>query len=329
MKIFLFLIVLMASFTNINAECFPEDNCYHSSTQIDNNTTIEDYNTDNVGIQNNSIQNSTGNIEIQDIDLENSVIGCSGAIIGTSNGIELSNIDNSSPIVGNVGVVHGTIDDNEIGDSSNLGLHTDSNIQITIIKKHRYKKINTILQIEELKNIKTYLLLPLNISFTYTKSKIYKRYKRALDLVQRLPKYDNNISETEAKKINQFILLAKEKTLEDEPITPKNYNYKLSNQIISIIENNSTLSFKGEGPFLVTTMENIITDENITYLSVDLSPFDNSAINEIVNSYKEHLEEKGMDDFTFLEKLKSKVLSIVVKANENIRTVQMAVAGEL
>ena len=298
MKVFLFLVVLMASFTNVNADCVPASKTsinYDLSIQIDNNITIEGDNTENVGIQNNTIQNSIGNIEIQDIDIENFIIG-------------------NVVVVGEYFL--------------NLGIYIGNGSIITI-QKHRYKKINTITQIKKLKNIKTYVLLPHNISFTYTKSKIYKRYTRALDLVQRLPKYANNISETEAQKINQFILLAKEKALEDEPLTPKNYNYKLSNQIISIIENNSTLSLKGEGPFLVTTMGNIMTDKNITYLSVNLSPFDNSAIDEIINSYKEHLEEKGMDDFTFLEKLKSKVLSIIVKANENIRTVQMAVAGEL
>jgi len=200
---------------------------------------------------------------------------------------------------------------------------------IAIIEKHKYQKIKKIAQIKKLKNMKTFSLFPNNLSTSDKNLKKYKRYKKVLDLIQELQQYAENTSKIEEKKINNFILLTKEKALEDEPITPKNYNYKLSNQIISIIENNSTLSFKGEGPFLVTTMGNIMTDENITYLSVDLSPFDNSAIDEIVNSYKEHLEEKGMDDFTFLEKLKSKILSIVVKANENIRTVQMAVAGEL
>ena len=224
------------------------------------------------------------------------------------------------------------IEDASIINSGNIG---NNNIilgcagSVIIIQEHKYEIINTIIQIKKLQNMKTYLLLPNNISNSDSKSKKYERYKKVLDLILELQQYVENTSKIKEKKINKFILLAKEKALEDEPITPKNYNYKLSNQIISIIENNSTLSFKGEGPFLVTTMDNIMTDKNITYLSVDLSPFDNSAIDEIVNSYKEHLEEKGMDDFTFLEKLKSKVLSIVVKANENIRTVQMAVAGGL
>ena len=195
------------------------------------------------------------------------------------------------------------------------------------ISEHKYKRINTITQIKELKSMKTYLLLPNNISNSYHKSKKYKRYEKVLNLIQELPKYNENIFKLNDKKINKFILLAKEKTLDDEPITPQNYNYKLSNQIISIMENNSTLSFKGEGPFLATTMINIITDKNITYLYIDLSEFNNSAIDEIINSYKQHLIDKGNSDFTILEKLKYKILALLTNANDNIHIVKSAVAG--
>jgi hypothetical protein len=209
------------------------------------------------------------------------------------------------------------------------GITFTERITLKDIKKHKYKVIINFIQAKQLKNMTTYVLLPNNISISnsYNKSKKYKRYKKVLNLIQELPKYDENISKLDDKKINKFILLAKEKALEDEPITPKNYNYKLSNLIIYTIENNSTLSFKSEGPFLVTTMNNIITDKNITYLYIDLSEFNNSAIDEIINSYKQHLIDKGNSDFTILEKLKYKILALLTNANDNIHIVKSAVAG--
>jgi hypothetical protein len=210
---------------------------------------------------------------------------------------------------------------------SSMGISDEHNN----ITEHSYIIIKMINEVKKLKNIKTYVLFPNNLtSFIYKDSKEYKRYKRVLQLIQKNPKYTLHEinSKKNAKDINQFILFGKENFIESEKLTLNDYNYKLSNKIQTILQKKAKrISFKGEGPFLVTTMNNIITDKNITYLYIDLSEFNNSAIDEIINSYKQHLIDKGNSDFTTLEKLKYKILALLTNANDNIHIVKSAVAG--
>lgn len=193
------------------------------------------------------------------------------------------------------------------------------------ITKHKYYSIETIEEIDRLKKMKTYVLFPHNLSSSHSKSKKYKRYQRVLDLIQELPKYDENLSNLES--INNFILMGKKN--QEEKITIDTYNYKLASTIINIFQKKlKDQSFNGEGAFLVTTMDHILRDDNISALVVDLSEFNNSAIDEIINSYKKRLIDTGNSKFTILEKLKFRILSLVTNANDNIYIIRQAVAGD-
>jgi hypothetical protein len=200
------------------------------------------------------------------------------------------------------------------------------------IKKHRYIIRKEIDELAKLKNMRTYVLFSDNLSHSlYKNTQKYKRYEKVLSLIQEVQKstleeisLDENIGE-----INQFILFGKDKFNYDNKLTIDDYNYKLSNKVREILQKKlKEFSFKGEGPFLVTTIDNPIKDDNISCLCIDLAEFNNSAINEIINSYKQRLIDKGNSKFTFLEKLRNKLLSLITNANNNIRITKTAVAGD-
>lgn len=106
------------------------------------------------------------------------------------------------------------------------------------IKSHGYTFISTMNDIEELRNMNTYVFLPDNISSQNNrKSKKYKRYEKVLELIQEAPKYDINITSlgTKAKEINRFILMNKKSN--EKKITVESYNYDLANDIVNHIRN--------------------------------------------------------------------------------------------
>ena len=211
-----------------------------------------------------------------------------------------------------------------------------------VVKSHGYTFISTIMDIKKLKNMNTYVFLPDNLSSqTNHNSKKYKRYEKVLELIQESPKYDINITSlgTKAKEINRFILMNKKSN--KKKITVESYNYDLANRILGIIRkrndtneiDNMFFTFKfifSSGPYLITTTENILDiNGSKKYLFLDLSDFNDSAIEEIIRSYKQHLINDGNVDFTSLEKFKHKVLSLITNINSNIKTMHKAVTGEL
>jgi len=221
------------------------------------------------------------------------------------------------------------------------------------IKSHGYTFISTISDIEELRNMNTYVFLPDNISSQNNrKSKKYKRYEKVLELIQEAPKYDINITSlgTKAKEINRFILMNKKSN--EKKITVESYNYDLANDIVNHIQNEAEcflerrweregkwwfermlLSHKllgGDGPYLLTTTQNIFRIRNRReFLFIDLSTFNDSAIKEIIRTYKQHLIDDGNVGFSDFQKFRHKVLSLITNLNSNIKTMHKVVAGEL
>ena len=210
------------------------------------------------------------------------------------------------------------------------------------IKSHGYTFISKLDDIKELKNMNTYVFFPDNISSQNNhKSKKYKRYEKVLELLQETPKYDINITSlgNKAKEINRFILMNKK--LNEKKITVESYNYDLANRILEIIKKRNDMNevndifFRLEflfssGPYLITTTENILNiSDPKKYLLLDLSTFNDSAIEEIIRTYKQHLIDDGNVGFSDLQKFRHKVLSLITNINSNIKTMHKAVAGEL
>jgi hypothetical protein len=190
----------------------------------------------------------------------------------------LKYIDNKyifKPILGNDSFVYSV--------AKNRPLYNYQEIMEVNIKKHGYIITKTIEELNKLKNIRTYVLFSDNLSHSlYKNTQKYKRYEKVLSLIQEVQKstleeisLDENIGE-----INQFILFGKDKFNYDNKLTIDDYNYKLSNKVREILQKKlKEFSFKGEGPFLVTTIDNPIKDDNISCLCIDLAEFNNSAIN--------------------------------------------------
>lgn len=86
----------------------------------------------------------------------------------------------------------------------------------------------------------------------------------------------------------------------------------------------------GDGPYLLTTTQNIFRIRNRReFLFIDLSTFNDSAIKEIIRTYKQHLIDDGNVGFSDFQKFRHKVLSLITNINSNIKTMHKAVAGEL
>ena len=209
----------------------------------------------------------------------------------------------------------------EIGNGSKNSLEVES---------HSYKVIVSKDELLELPPIKTYVLLPRNLSkVDDNTTALYKRYTRLLSLIQQIHKVeetgDQEIDNQELAHENVFLLFAKTKS---EKVTVKNYNYAISNKILKFFRKNYSASiFREEGPFLITTTKNVKDGvEDFTFLYVNLSKFNKSAIDEIVGAYKERLITKGDDEISTLEKWHSRLLSFVTNFGNDIHIFQTAVA---
>jgi uncharacterized protein (DUF2344 family) len=199
-----------------------------------------------------------------------------------------------------------------------------------IIESHLHVIVSTKSELEKIKNVSTYVLFPNNLlSQIHKNTKIYKRYTIVLELIQQLELGYINESEN-YKYSNQFIIM-KNKIDDEKKVTVETYNYKLAKKIINLIKKRfKDTPFNGEGPFLITTTDNVFSNEKkFTFLYVNLSSFNNSAIKEVLDSYKERLIDDGNVEFGFLERMKYQVLSVVTNANSEIHIFQKAVAGEL
>ena len=197
---------------------------------------------------------------------------------------------------------------------------------------HSYRVVNTLKEVKLLKNTITYVLLPDNISAHKNKeSKKYKRYTQLLELVQELRKTNLGTppDSVAAKSDNQFVLFSKES--KDETVDVKNYNYELAQKVLDFFKQNYSYSlFSKEGPYLVTVTKDVWTNkEHFTFLYVNMSSFNNSALKEVLESYKDRLITKGNDEIGMFEKLHSTLLSFITNLNDDIHIFQSAFAGEL
>ena len=202
----------------------------------------------------------------------------------------------------------------------------------TNVYTHSRRVLNTLDEVKALRNTVTYVILPNNISQnTNLNGKKYKRYVQLLELIQELRETDlsTTVDSVSARIDNQFVLFSKDE--KSKNVTVKNYNYALAHKVLDFFKENYSYSlFSKEGPYLVTITKDVWTDkENFTFLYVNMSSFNNSAVKEVLESYKERLVLKGNDEIGMFERLHMSLLSFITNLNDDIHIFQSAVAGEL
>jgi len=199
------------------------------------------------------------------------------------------------------------------------------------IKFHNYQTIDSKYELKELKGIVTYILFPRNLIGQNIDTKKYKRYVKILELIQELKKVNKTTSKNRLMNDyeNKFIL-PKVKSKNKDKVTVETYNYELSNEILDFFKAKLTpLFFDKDGPFLITVVNNIFSEEKLfRFMYLDLSTFNESAINQALNSYKHRLVNKGDGDITILEEWHYNILSAITNFNDNLHLFQVAVAGE-
>jgi len=231
---------------------------------------------------------------------------------------------------------------------------------------HYYRNISILKEAQELKNTFTYVLFPKSIKKESKYTQKYKRYAKVLELIQELKKIKKNtplnivqkntkyqkkrdyqtlieIQNNTEKNIlrkyeNQFILMRK-KLNKKENITVESYNYELATQIIdflrtkltaSFFEKNGSLFFNEEGPFFITLTErNLNKKDGFGFLYLDLSTFNESAITQVIESYKKRLVKKGDKNIDTLEEWHYQLLSAITNFNDNFHFFNVAYAGDL
>jgi len=207
---------------------------------------------------------------------------------------------------------------------------------VSLIKYHSYKTIDSRTKLQDLKNIVTYILFPRNLIRQNKKSKKYKRYTQVLELIQEFKKVKSSNSSTSTttttttKEYENKFILPKIKSLNGDKVTVETYNYELSNEILDFFKERITpLFFDKDGPFFITVTKNVFNQEKISsFIYLDLSTFNESAINQVINSYKHRLVEKGNDDIGTLEESHYAILSAITNFNDNLHLFQVALAGE-
>ena len=200
------------------------------------------------------------------------------------------------------------------------------------VYSHSYRVLNNLNEVKQLKNTITYVLLPDNISAqTNKEGKKYKRYTQLLELIQELRKTDLSVptDSIAAKSDNQFVLFSTQDR--EKTVDVKNYNYELAQKVLDLFKQKYSYSlFSKEGPYLVTVTKNIWNEkEDFTFLYVNMSSFNNSALKEVLESYKDRLITKGNDEIGMFERLHSTLLSFITNLNDDIHIFQSAFAGEL
>jgi hypothetical protein len=217
-----------------------------------------------------------------------------------------------------------------IGRVSSGSNHHNGNL----IMSHAYTVVDSEDELKALFDTLTYVIIPYDLSGQELgqNSQKYKRYKRVLELIQEHQKVDNNISkESFAQKgKNKFVILSKEKG--EKKVTIESYSYKLANTVLDFFRAKYAEGvFNSEGPFLITTTQNILYDNRNEYafLYLNLSTFNDSAIEQVLESYKSRLVSDTLDEVGLLEKLHYSLLSFATNFNADMHIIQSAVAGEL
>ena len=117
--------------------------------------------------------------------------------------------------------------------------------------------------------------------------------------------------------------------VEEKLVTPRNYNHALSNKVLKFFRKKYAHSlFREDGPYLITTIKNVWDEkEDFSFLYVNLSKFNKSAVDEIIGSYKERLIKSGIDEVTTFEKWHASLLAFVTNFSSDIHIFQTAVAS--
>ena len=203
------------------------------------------------------------------------------------------------------------------------------------IRRHTYGIVHSTEELDALEDTITYVLFPRNLSgYSTHESPIYKRYLQVLELIQELRQVDIYVSKPKAmmhKMENQFILFGTSDNNNSHRVTVENYNYALSHRVLDFFqEKYPDVAFSDEGPYLITTAKNVLTQrKDFSFLYVNLSSFNNSSVKEVIESYKKRLIDKGNSEVNILEGWRLTLLSALTTLNADIHIVQTAMAGEL
>ncbi len=201
------------------------------------------------------------------------------------------------------------------------------------VRSHVYTVINKEDDLNKLAYTLSYVLFPKNLSGHSSKNTaIYKRYVQVLEQIQELRKINkSNVvrkSSPFPRTDNHFVLFKKGE--DENRVTVENYNYKLSYEVLDFFqEQYPDVRFDQEGPYIITTARNVMNGaKNFSFLYINLSNFNNSAIREAIESYKKRLVDKGNSDIEKLEGWRYSLLAALTNFNDDIHLVRSAMAGD-
>ena len=206
-------------------------------------------------------------------------------------------------------------------------IYKKSQQQSTKIKSNEYLSLNSIEELKNLKGIRTYVLFPKKIYSGTSNTETYKRYSIVLEYIQeelnKITVQDanedsiNNQHNIKTQK-NRFVLFYEKKY--DKKLILDNYNYKVSHKVLDIFKDKIKSDiFDNDGPFLITMNENMFDNEKgFEFIYIDLSDFNDSAIKEVINSYRVKLKENGLSDVPTLERFRLICLSLITTFSANI-----------
>ncbi len=202
------------------------------------------------------------------------------------------------------------------------------------VRSHVYTVINKEDDLKKLAYTLSYVLFPKNLSGHSNKiTASYKRYVEVLEQIQELRKIDKgNVMVQKSLRFprtdNHFVLF---KNGEDESrVTVENYNYELSYKVLDFFqEKYPNVRFDDDGPYIITTASNVMNGaKDFSFLYINLSNFNNSAIREAIESYKKRLVDKGNSDIEKLEGWRYSLLAALTNFNDDIHLVRSAMAGD-
>jgi len=202
------------------------------------------------------------------------------------------------------------------------------------IRSHVYTIVDKEDDLKKLAYTLSYVIFPRNLSgHSSGDTAIYKRYVHVLDQIQELRRINKSNVVRKASSFprtdNHFVLFKKG---EDESrVTVENYNYDLSYKVLDFFqEKYPNIRFDDEGPYIITTARNVMNGvEDFSFLYMNLSNFNNSAIREAIESYKKRLVNKSNSDIERLEGWRYALLSVLTNFNDDIYIVRSAMAGDL
>jgi len=201
------------------------------------------------------------------------------------------------------------------------------------IRSHVYTIVDKEEDLKKLAYTLSYVILPRNLAgHSGRDTAVYKRYVQVLEQIQELRKINKSNVVRKASPFprtdNHFVLFKKG---EDESrVTVENYNYELSYKVLDFFqEQYPDVRFDQEGPYIITTASNVMNGtKDFSFLYINLSRFNNSAIREAIASYKQRLVDKGNTDIEKLEGWRYALLATLTSFNDDIHIVRSAMAGD-